>query len=27
VWLPVQFDNGIPFLEWIDEWDLEFFAR
>jgi hypothetical protein len=27
VWLPVQFDNGIPFLEWKDEWYLEFFPR
>ena len=26
VWLPVRLsEKGIPFLEWIDEWDLEFF--
>ncbi|MBW6537306.1 MAG: glycoside hydrolase family 43 protein [Mariniphaga sp.] len=26
VWLPVQFDeNGLPFLQWIDEWDVSFF--
>lgn len=26
IWLPIQFrDNGLPYLEWIDEWDLDFF--
>ena len=25
VWLPVQFKNDIPFLEWKDSWDLSFF--
>lgn len=26
VWLPVQFDKqGIPFLEWMEQWDLSFF--
>jgi len=25
VWLPVQFDNEIPFLAWEDAWDLNFF--
>ena len=26
IWLPVQFDeNGQPFLEWMDRWDLTFF--
>ncbi len=26
IWLPVQFDEkGIPFLEWMDEWTLDFF--
>jgi beta-xylosidase len=25
VWLPVQFRDGVPFLEWFDEWDLSFF--
>jgi hypothetical protein len=28
VWLPVQFDDqGIPFLKWLDEWDVSFFDR
>lgn len=28
VWLPVQFDeDGLPFLEWMDEWSLDFFDR
>jgi hypothetical protein len=26
IWLPVQFNkDGIPYLEWMDEWSLEFF--
>ena len=26
IWLPIQFkENGVPFLEWMDEWDLGFF--
>ncbi len=26
IWLPIQFkENGIPFLEWMDEWSLDFF--
>jgi beta-xylosidase len=25
VWLPVQFKNGIPFLQWVDRWNLHFF--
>ena len=26
VWLPVQFDEaGLPYLKWLDEWDLGFF--
>ncbi len=26
IWLPVQFDEkGIPYLEWMDEWSLDFF--
>jgi beta-xylosidase len=26
IWLPVQFnENGIPFLEWMNEWSLDFF--
>ena len=28
IWLPVQFDEkGIPYLEWMDEWDLGFFTK
>lgn len=26
IWLPIRFkENGLPFLEWMDEWDLGFF--
>ncbi len=26
IWLPIQFkENGIPYLEWMDEWSLDFF--
>ncbi len=26
VWLPVHFkENGMPYLEWMDEWSLDFF--
>ena len=26
IWLPIQFrENGLPYLEWMDEWDLNFF--
>jgi beta-xylosidase len=25
VWLPIQFRDGIPYLEWMDRWDLGFF--
>lgn len=25
VWLPIQFKDGIPFLEWFSTWDLSFF--
>lgn len=27
IWLPVQFKNNIPFLEWFDSWDLSFFDK
>ncbi len=28
IWLPIQFkENGIPFLEWMDEWSLYFFKN
>ncbi len=25
IWLPVQFKEGIPYVEWIDDWTLDFF--
>jgi len=26
IWLPIRFkENGLPYLEWMDEWDLGFF--
>lgn len=26
IWLPIQFDqDGLPYLEWMDEWSLDFF--
>lgn len=25
VWLPLQFENGLPVLRWLDNWDLNFF--
>ncbi len=27
LWLPIQFKDGRPFMEWRDEWDLSFFGR
>lgn len=28
IWLPVQFnENNIPYLEWMDKWDLNFFKN
>lgn len=27
LWLPVQFKNGEPFIEWKDEWNLNFFNK
>ena len=24
MWLPVKFEKDIPYLEWMDEWDLDF---
>lgn len=27
IWLPVQFNDGIPFLEWMDSWTLDFFNK
>ena len=25
LWLPIQFNNGVPFVEWQNEWNLSFF--
>ena len=25
IWLPVKFNNGIPYLNWLDRWDLSVF--
>jgi len=25
VWLPIQFENGLPVLKWLDEWTLDIF--
>lgn len=25
VWLPIQFKNDLPYIEWFDEWNLDFF--
>jgi len=25
IWLPIQFENGLPVLKWMDKWDLSFF--
>lgn len=27
IWLPVQFENGLPVLKWMDRWNLDFFDR
>lgn len=27
LWLPIQFKDGVPFVEWRDKWDLSFFER
>ena len=27
LWLPIQFKDGLPFVEWLDFWDLSFFDR
>jgi hypothetical protein len=24
MWLPIKFEKDIPYLEWMDEWDLNF---
>jgi beta-galactosidase len=27
VWLPIQFKNDLPYVEWMSEWDLQFFKK
>ena len=27
VWLPIQFENGLPILKWLDSWSLDFFDK
>ncbi|GHU80490.1 hypothetical protein FACS1894145_6940 [Bacteroidia bacterium] len=27
IWLPIQFENGLPVLKWLDKWDLNFFDK
>ena len=27
VWLPIVFENGLPVLKWLDEWDLSVFDK
>lgn len=27
IWLPVQFENGVPYIEWMDSWTLDFFNK
>jgi hypothetical protein len=27
IWLPIEFDNGIPFLKWYDTWNLDTFKE
>jgi len=27
IWLPIQFENGVPFLKWYDSWNLDFFDK
>lgn len=27
IWLPVEFKNGKPYIEWKDEWDLNYFSK
>ncbi len=27
LWLPIQFKDGKPVIEWMDKWDLAFFDR
>ena len=27
IWLPIQFDNDVPFIEWMDSWNMDFFQQ
>ena len=27
IWLPIQFENGLPILKWYDSWDLNFYKN
>lgn len=27
IWLPIQFENGVPYIEWMDSWTLDFFDK
>lgn len=27
IWLPIQFQNNTPYIEWMDEWNLDFFDK
>ena len=27
IWLPVRFKEGVPYVEWMDQWNLGFFDR
>lgn len=27
IWLPIQFNDGIPYVEWMDSWTLDFFNK
>lgn len=27
IWLPIQFENNTPYIEWMDEWSLDFFDK
>jgi beta-galactosidase len=27
LWLPIEFRNNIPLVEWKDEWDLEYWSK
>lgn len=27
IWLPIQFEDGIPYIEWLDSWSLDFLIK